>query len=168
MNDFETPGSRTSAQKRLAGSIARGGPRFLVVFGSSLLLIWGLVALAASATVASLGGSGGAAFLIALILWIAAIVAMYAAFSEWDQGQRVGAGVSALSFIIALILAPGWIFFWAFSGGLIGLAAFLSWRSSQRGTIGAVRVAAQPSRPGPGQVARPSKPSDEGHTEPSE
>lgn len=38
---------------RRGAPIARGGPRFLVVFGSMLLLLWGVIALAAGTASAS-------------------------------------------------------------------------------------------------------------------
>ncbi len=133
-----------------AGPITTGGPRFLAVFGSVLLLIWGIVALAAGTAIASFGGSGGAGAGIAFVLWIAAIFCMYAAFSEWRYGQLGCAGVSLLTFVIAILLAAAWLVFWAFSGGLIGLAAFLSWRSGRP-------LAEQPhnasSKPAPGGLA---------------
>ncbi|MDQ2759414.1 MAG: hypothetical protein M3Y17_02985 [Actinomycetota bacterium] len=66
---------------------------------------------------------------IAFVLWIAAIFCMYATFSEWRYGQLGCAGVSLLTFVIAILLASAWLVFWVFSGGLIGLAGFLSWRS---------------------------------------
>lgn len=105
--------------------ISRGGPRFLAVFGSGLLLIWGVIALAAASVTA--GGSEPVREVIALVLWSAAIFCLYAAFSEWHRGQLGCAAVSVVTFIIPILLAaPAWLIFWAFSGGLIGLSAFLS------------------------------------------
>ena len=119
-----------------AGPISPGGPRFLVVFGSVLLLIWGLVALAAGTVSATFGGSGGVADVLAILLWVAAIGAMYVSFSQSRYGQMGCGIVSVVTFIIAILLSPAWLIFWVFTGGLIGLAAFLSYRSGRASTSG--------------------------------
>lgn len=112
-----------------SGQISTGGPRFLVVFGSVLLLIWGIIALAAGTVSSTLGGSGGVADVLAILLWVAAITAMYVAFSQSRHGQVTCGVIAVVTFIIAILLSPGWLIFWLFAGGLIGLAAFLSYRA---------------------------------------
>ena len=116
----------------LTGPIKRGGPRFLSVFGSILLLIWGLVLIAAANTANALvgGNAGSGAAIGAIILWIAAIVSLYVTFSESAYGQRVCAGVAVVSLIAVLPTWGDWLFWWLFAGGLVGVAAVLSARST--------------------------------------
>lgn len=71
--------------------------------------------------------------MVALVLWLAAIFAIYVTVSEWQHGQAGCAAVSLLALIVALAVSPDSVIFWLFSGGLIGLAAFLSRRAAGAG-----------------------------------
>lgn len=116
----------------LQGPIKRGGPRFLSVFGSILLLIWGFILIAAAGTANALAGgdTGTAAAIGAIVIWIAAILSLYVTFSDSAHGQRICAGVAVVSLIAVLPAWGGWVFWWLFAGGLVGVAAVLSARSA--------------------------------------
>lgn len=119
----------------LVGPIKRGGPRFLNVFGSLILFGWGFAFMAAGGTASSLSGGsvGGGAVLVAIILWAAALAVMYVTFAESTVGQRVCAAVAVITLIAGLPFTAGWIFWWLFNGGLIGLATWISARAVTAG-----------------------------------
>jgi len=101
------------------------------VFGSILLLLWGFLLITAAGTENAIvgGNAGSGAAIGAVIIWIAAIVSLYVTFAESANGQLVCAAAAVVSLIAVLPVWSGWLFWWLFAGGPIGLAAVLSARS---------------------------------------
>ena len=123
-----TDAAASTAGRSLHGPVADGGPRFLVVFGSVLLLIWGVIAAAASGTENALaGGSSGSGYAwVAVVFWVVAITAMYMTFARSRHGKRACAVGALLTLVVGLALGATWLFWWLFSGGLVGLGSYLS------------------------------------------
>jgi hypothetical protein len=128
MEPTHAPPTATGTSFR--GPVADGGPRFLVVFGSVLLLIWGVIAAAASGTENALaGGSSGSGYAwVAVVFWVVAITAMYMTFARSRHGRQACAAGALLTLLVGLGLGAAWVFWWLFSGGLVGLGSCLSWK----------------------------------------
>jgi hypothetical protein len=125
-----TDAPQTAPGRSFRGPVADGGPRFLVVFGSVLLLIWGVIAAAASGTENALaGGNSGSGYAwVAVVFWVVAITAMYMTFARSRHGKRACAVGALLTLVVGLGLGAAWLFWWLFSGALLGLGSYLSWK----------------------------------------
>lgn len=108
-----------------------GGPKFLVIVGSCLLMLSAPVIWAAASAVSELGGSdGGTGKVVAAVIFIAGLASIYAALQAPSRARYatvlwLGTSGATLVALLAVGGSAGWLFGWAVSGGLIGLGALL-------------------------------------------